>query len=354
MPWDSTPTGIPRGLKYLAVGKVADAYLAAATVRIMARDAGFAEREIEEIVLCAVELATNMALHAGGGVMGMQVLDNGGRKGVELLGEDRGPGIPDVETLLADGNSARGGLGFGLGTVNRLMDSLEVLSPTGPDGGTRVRCSRMFKPDHVPDPGSPLDAGAATRPVPGQRFNGDAFVIKTWGRNMLVGVIDGLGHGQFAQKASLSARRYVETHWDLPLDALFQGVDRACRATRGVVMALALFDWGRSRVSLAAVGNVMVRHRGPSDISFVYRRGYLGAGTRPVAVSEHDWTRDDVLVMHSDGVRGRWAWEDVPVLFRKPAQEAASDMLRGYARDNDDATLVVVKGRAAGSGPAGG
>lgn len=334
----------PRGMKYLAVGKVADAYAAAAAVRVMARDAGFDEMGVEEIVLCAVELATNMALHAGGGVLGMHVVENQGRNGIELYGEDRGPGIPDVEEAIADGSSARKGYGCGLGTLHRLMDRLEVLSPTGPEGGTLVRCSRMTMPDGAPVEGIPLEAGAATRPSPGFKFNGDAFVLKAWGRRLLVGVIDGLGHGQFAHRAALASRRYVETHHDLSLEALFQGVDRACRATRGVVMALALFDWGRSRLSLASVGNVEIEHWGPSEFSFVPRRGYLGSGMRPVAVSHLEWTPEDVLVIHSDGLHGKWSWEDNPHLAGKSAQEAAVELLNAHARGNDDATVVVVKG----------
>ena len=78
-------------------------------------------------------------------------------------------------------------------------------------------------------------------------------------KRALVGVIDGLGHGQFAHRAAQTARQYVENHFDLPLDQIFRGVGRACRATRGVVMALARFDWGQGRLAFASVGNIAVR-----------------------------------------------------------------------------------------------
>ncbi len=38
-------------------------------------------------------------------------------------------------------------------------------------------------------------------------------------------------------------RHYVESHFEEPLVAIFRGTGRACRGTRGVVMALARFDW---------------------------------------------------------------------------------------------------------------
>lgn len=343
-PGSPQPCSLPKGLRHLDVATMADAYSAGGLAREAARNAGFDGTEMEEIVLCAVELTTNMVLHAGGGVFRVHVVDDSKRKGVELYGEDRGPGMPEAEAFLADGYSGRGGYGCGLGTLHRLMDRLEVLSPAGPDGGTRVRCSKMTRPDEALTPGSPLDAGAATRPKPGFTFNGDAFVIKTWSSQMLVGIIDGLGHGQFAHKASLSASRYVESHYDLPLNDIFQGVDRACRATRGVVMTLALLDWGRSRASMAAVGNVEMKHFGPSDVSLVARRGFLGSGMRPVEVSHYDWTPHDVLILYSDGMHGKWSWKDNPGLVGMSAQEAAKTLLQAHSRDNDDTTVVVVKG----------
>jgi hypothetical protein len=87
-----------------------------------------------------------------------------------------------------------------------------------------------------------MEFGVATRPRTFGAVNGDAFVVKPWARSVLAGIIDGLGHGQFAHRAAQTARQYVESHFDQPLDQIFRGTGRACRATRGVVMALARFD----------------------------------------------------------------------------------------------------------------
>ena len=79
-------------------------------------------------------------------------------------------------------------------------------------------------------------------------------------------MIDGLGHGELARRASQTARRYVEHHFDQPLVNIFRGADRACRATRGVVMALARFDMVSRKVTIASVGNIEVRLIGcPSE-----------------------------------------------------------------------------------------
>src|SRR5215471_8678078 len=82
-----------------------------------------------------------------------------------------------------------------------------------------------------------LDCGAATRTHPLMTVNGDAFVLKQWSTGALVGVIDGLGHGQCAHQAAQTAWQYVENHFDQPLGTIFRGAGHVCQATRGVVMA---------------------------------------------------------------------------------------------------------------------
>jgi len=180
--------------------------------------------------------------------------------------------------------------------------------------------------------------------------NGDAFVIKQWGESALVGVIDGLGHGQFAYRAAQAARQYVEFHYDQPLADIFRGVARACRATRGVVMGLARFDWGRGMLTFASVGNVEARVFGsPEPLNFVVPRGILGLNARRPVVTQHRWNLSNVMVLYSDGLSTHWRWSDFPNLAEGSATVAAQELLHAFAREADDSTVVVVK--SAGSRP---
>jgi serine/threonine protein phosphatase PrpC len=176
------------------------------------------------------------------------------------------------------------------------------------------------------------------------QVNGDAFIVLQWAESALVGIIDGLGHGQFAHLAAQAARQYVENHFDLPLDQVFRGVGRACRATRGVVMALARFDWGRGRLAFASVSNIAVRifpHSRP--FPFTIRRGVIGLNAPDAVVTEHPWPLDHILVLHSDGVATHWGWEDFPGWVDRPAAAMAQELLRAKAKDEDDATVIVVR-----------
>jgi anti-sigma regulatory factor (Ser/Thr protein kinase) len=216
----------------------------------MALAIGFDETAGAEVALAVRELGANLLKQTKGGTLTLTPLVDGRRVGMQVISQDRGPGIADVEQALRDGFSTAGGLGYGLGAVNRLMDEFDIVSEPGMSGGTWIACRRWLRADVRRTMPGPLTFGAASRPHPRMTANGDAFVIKCWGEGVLVAVIDGLGRGPFAQRAAQTARQYVESHVDQPLDVIFRGVGRACRATRGVVMTLARFDRGGTQLDL--------------------------------------------------------------------------------------------------------
>jgi anti-sigma regulatory factor (Ser/Thr protein kinase)/serine/threonine protein phosphatase PrpC len=325
----------------------ADVYPARRAARARALAIGFSEPQCEEIALVVNELASNLVKHAKGGMIRLQPLTEGDRRGIRIESLDLGPGITDVDQAVADGFSTAGSLGYGLGTVYRLMDDVEIASRGEPERGTRILCTRWIAPERARSTAPcPLAFGAITRPHLSSEANGDAFVIKWWNESALVAVIDGLGHGQFALRAAQTARRYVESHHDQPLERLFQGVHRVCRATRGVVMALARFDLANGTMSFASVGNIEARAFGsPERISLIARRGVLGLNSPGPLVTHHRWEPRYMLVLHSDGLSTRWTGDDFPGLAGSSAHGAAQQLFRPLAKNHDDATVVVVTAR---------
>jgi anti-sigma regulatory factor (Ser/Thr protein kinase)/serine/threonine protein phosphatase PrpC len=327
----------------IEVSHPTDVSIAQREVKTKAKVIGFDDLESEEIALAARELASNLVRHAGKGRLLLAVLTEGERRGIQIESVDNGPGIKDVDLAVTDGYSTAGSLGYGLGTVNRLMVELDITSGRGE--GTHIVCRRWVPSDEPSTRPCPLTFGAASRPHPKMEVNGDAFIIKKWGESVLVGIIDGLGHGQFAHRAAQTARRYMETHFDQPLAEIFRSVSRGCRPTRGVVMALARFDWGKERLLFASIGNIEARVFDSSKpVKLLVRRGIVGLNAPNPVVTEHDWDPRSVMVIHSDGLRTHWRWEDFADLKKESATVIAEKLLRTLAKDEDDATVVVVKG----------
>jgi hypothetical protein len=65
----------------------------------------------------------------------------------------------------------------------------------------------------------------------------------------------------------------------------------------------------------------------------------------------HAWPEHGLLVMHSDGLTGRWTLDRYPgLLVRHPALVAAV-LYKDFLRGRDDATVVVVASRPGMSTP---
>lgn len=109
-------------------------------VRARAVEVGLGLVDQTKIVTAASELARNTLIHGGGGAVRIEAVHQGGRKGLRLVFEDQGPGIPDIELALRDGYTTGGGLGLGLGGAKRLSNEFEIRS--SPGGGTSITIAR--------------------------------------------------------------------------------------------------------------------------------------------------------------------------------------------------------------------
>lgn len=100
-------------------------------VREAAEKLEFRLTDVTRIVTVASELARNVFLYAGCGVMKWCALLAGNIVGIELTFEDQGPGIADLELVMQEGYSTSRGLGLGLSGSQRLMDEMEIKSQVG-------------------------------------------------------------------------------------------------------------------------------------------------------------------------------------------------------------------------------
>jgi serine/threonine-protein kinase RsbT len=96
----------------------------------------FSTSEQTLVATCVSELARNIVQYAGLGEMIMGLICNKDVKGLVIIAEDDGPGIPDIELAMRDGYSTSKGLGLGLPGCKRIMDEFVIISRT--DRGTTV------------------------------------------------------------------------------------------------------------------------------------------------------------------------------------------------------------------------
>ena len=104
-------------------------------------DLGFDLAAQNRVATAASELARNILKYAGKGHVTIGPVEYESRMGIEVVAEDRGPGIEDVEQAMKDRYSSSGTLGLGLPGVRRLMDVFKIESAAGQ--GTRVMALKL-------------------------------------------------------------------------------------------------------------------------------------------------------------------------------------------------------------------
>ena len=108
--------------------------------RTFALEVGLSLVDQTKIVTASSELARNTLDYGGGGQVTVELIDRGGRRGVRLTFEDKGPGIADIEQALKDGFTTGKGMGLGLGGAKRLCNEFSIDSKPGE--GTKVIIAR--------------------------------------------------------------------------------------------------------------------------------------------------------------------------------------------------------------------
>ena len=108
--------------------------------RASALKIGFSPGDATVIAAAISEIARNIVSYARAGEIAISAVERNGRRGIQIVARDAGPGIADIEQAMRDGYSTSGGLGLGLPGAQRLMDEFEVRSTVG--RGTTVTMTK--------------------------------------------------------------------------------------------------------------------------------------------------------------------------------------------------------------------
>ena len=111
--------------------------------RELSRSLGFSIVDLTRITTAISELARNIILYADSGTVTIETINHADTLGIEIIAQDNGPGIADVDKAMEDGFSTSNGLGAGLPGVRRLMDDFEI--KTEVDKGTTIRIVKWRK-----------------------------------------------------------------------------------------------------------------------------------------------------------------------------------------------------------------
>jgi anti-sigma regulatory factor (Ser/Thr protein kinase) len=312
-----------------------------ATIRL-AQKLGFSERNQADAALVATEAATNIIKYARSGEILLRQYANGNGWGIELLALDRGPGIANLDAARRDGFSTGGSLGAGLGTMSRHSHLFDIYSIAG--AGTAL-LARLQHAKSAETEASQFSIGARSTPKAGQEVCGDAWAFDNRDGLLRAVILDGLGHGPLAALAARSAVDVFHRAGRIgnPSDIL-RSAHQGLKATRGAVMAVASIDTVSRRITFAGVGNIVgIVTSGETTQHLLSTDGTVGYNMRLVREVEAEWTARSVMILTTDGISTRWNLNRHPGLLEHHPSLIAAVLHRDFARDSDDATILVVK-----------
>jgi serine/threonine-protein kinase RsbT len=127
----------------VAIRTDADVVTARQEARTMGAGLGFSSTDLTLLATAISEVARNITTYAGEGEVTLRMVDRDGRRGIEVLATDEGPGIDDVELAMQDGYTTGNGLGLGLPGTRRLVDDFDLQTTRG--AGTTVRLVKWLR-----------------------------------------------------------------------------------------------------------------------------------------------------------------------------------------------------------------
>ncbi len=308
----------------------------------LARQIGFDEVRTGQLAIVITEAATNIIKHAGHGEIVLRIVADGERCGVEVIAIDRGPGMSNVTLRMEDGNSTAGTYGVGMGAIRRLTQEFDIYSVEGQ--GTVLL---MVLWDRAAlDLASRWQVGAICLPLAGEELCGDAWSTGAGHGTLSVCAADGLGHGPEAARAADLAVA-LASRSELTPAALIRLAHDALRGTRGAALATLVIDPAKQELTFAGVGNIAgcVFAAGTRK-HLMSHNGIVGSNLRKLQEFVFPWSPGAMVLLHSDGIATRWDLDAYTGLeFRHPSLIAAV-LYRDYARQRDDAMVLVVRQRS--------
>jgi negative regulator of sigma-B (phosphoserine phosphatase) len=189
-----------------------------------------------------------------------------------------------------------------------------------------------------------VECGVAARALAGETESGDASIVEAFPGGLLVGAIDGLGHGPEAAEVARIAIATLTANPKAPLIDLVRFCHEALRRTRGAALSLASFQEATSTMTWIGVGNVegalfrIDRNAARPRETLMQRGGVVGYQLPPLRAASHRIQAGDMLVLATDGIGGGFYGRSP--IGRAP-QETAEEILQHYGKSTDDALVVV-------------
>ena len=308
------------------------------------------------------ELGSNILKYARRGILRVKRIEAIDLVDIEILAEDRGPGIPDIKLALRDHYSTGGTLGLGLPGVQRMSDDFRVRS--SPEG-TSVICRKRIRgqiprptltndsikkspilKSAFPEPGDAFishDWGCFVRPCAGYAMTGDRLVYLPSDEALLLAVIDATGHGQAAATIARSVETVIQEANSRNLSTLMMRIHERLSGTQGAAVGLLLISRLTGHYRYVGVGNTRIAKHGKQPWRGTSRDGVLGSRLPRLTLQEDKLEPGDLMMLWTDGLPDQESRSYVSTIAFRSAASIVRQWAMQLGKLHDDVGCGVLK-----------
>jgi len=190
-----------------------------------------------------------------------------------------------------------------------------------------------------------LEHASRVRPCFGESVSGDTVVIRMLGQGLFVAIVDVLGHGPEAHELTHVIETYLGRYGNADVSGVMTRLHQHLKGTRGAAVGLCAFDESTGCIEYVGVGNTAIRRIGKAETRLVSKDGVVGQGMRSLLPQTMQLEPGDLVILHTDGVSGRFTVEDYPGASHHSPEEVARNIVKRYGKDHDDAACIAVRYR---------
>ncbi|WP_170178520.1 SpoIIE family protein phosphatase [Flammeovirga pectinis] len=186
-----------------------------------------------------------------------------------------------------------------------------------------------------------IDIGGYTRPIAGEKRNGDVIYILKDSRYTFFAVIDGIGHGDVANAISEEIKSFLINNHNADIQYVIQKTHEYMLGTEGAVIGIGCLI-GDS-FSFGSLGNINCKIVNTKNIDMLSTDGLLGVRGRTSKVTSKKLEDNDIIFMYSDGINGNFNSSEFNNYHLFSSEILAKKIVKQSGSLFDDASMITVK-----------
>ncbi len=183
---------------------------------------------------------------------------------------------------------------------------------------------------------------AGVRPFNGEFLSGEKVCFIRSDRYILLGVIDGMGHGKKAHAIANEIVLFIKANHSKEVDDILNLMHEKFKNKHGAAVSL-MKVWEDGGYVYIGIGNVSCEiHSLMTRKSLVSQDGVIGLYmSQNIHIDKGFLDYDDIVIMYSDGLKGSLFKSE----FRVPlvgSRELVNTIISQYGKDSDDVSFLYL------------